>query len=104
MTIGAAVLLTPGAAGPPDSGVILVIPPPAVTAAGMPLAMTGCVCQVINSLTGVPYPLVVSTGGSAAVRVSGKALLRVGDLITLPGAVLSIIGPPAATFVVDQTP
>ena len=44
VTIGCAVVLSPGAAGPPDSGFISVITQAAVTAGGMPLATVGSVC------------------------------------------------------------
>ena len=54
VSIGCAVVVTPGAAGPPDSGVITVIPQVAVTASGQPLAVTGSICQMVNSVSGVP--------------------------------------------------
>ena len=57
VSIGCAVLLTPGAAGPPDSGFISVITQTAVTANGVPLATVGSICQMINSVSGVPYVL-----------------------------------------------
>ena len=38
VTIGCAVILTPGAAGPPDTGVIIVVPQVVAAAGGMPLA------------------------------------------------------------------
>ena len=64
VTIGCAVVLSPGAAGPPDSGFISVITQAAVTAGGMPLATVGSVCQMVNSVSGVPYPLPIGSGGS----------------------------------------
>ncbi|MEM6796703.1 MAG: hypothetical protein AAF725_22210, partial [Acidobacteriota bacterium] len=57
VSIGAAVLLTPGAAGPPDSGIIVAVLPPVITAGGLPLATAGSLCQMVHSLTGVPYVL-----------------------------------------------
>jgi hypothetical protein len=104
VSIGAAVIVTPGAAGPPDSGTIIAVLPPFVTAGGMPLATTGSICMMINSLSGIPYPLVIGPLGSSGVRVSGKALVRMGDLIPSPPGVLTVIGPPAAPFVNDSWP
>ncbi len=104
VSIGAMVTVTPGAAGPPDSGTIIMVPPPFITANGMPLATAGAVCQMINSVSGVPYPLVIGPLGSSGVRVSGRALLRMGDTIPTPPGVLTILGPPAAPFVNDQWP
>ena len=65
VTIGCAVVLTPGAAGPPDSGFISVITQTVATASGMPLATVGSICQMVNSVSGVPYPLPIGQGGSA---------------------------------------
>ena len=104
VSIGAAVLLTPGAAGPPDSGVILTVLPPFVTANGMPLATTGSLCQMVNSLSGIPYILPIGPLASSGVRVSGRALVRLGDVIPTPPGVLTILGPPAAPFIIDQWP
>jgi hypothetical protein len=70
----------------------------------MPLATSGSICLMVNSLSGVPYPLVIGPLGSAGVRVAGKALVRMGDLIPSPPGVLTIIGPPAAPYVTDQWP
>src|SRR5262245_55865254 len=81
VSVGCAVILTPGAAGPPDSGVITVIPQATVTAGGQPLAVAGSICQMVNSLSGVPYPLPIGPLGSTGVNVSGQALVRVGDQI-----------------------
>jgi hypothetical protein len=102
VTIGCAVVLTPGAAGAPDSGVIAVISQTCVTAGGMPLATVGSICQMVNSVSGVPYPLPIGPGGSGSVSIAGTALVRVSDLIPSGPGVLSIIGPPAAPFVTDQ--
>jgi hypothetical protein len=101
VTIGAAVLVTPGAAGPPDSGVIVGVLPPFVTAGGMPLATSGSICQMVNSVTGVPYPTVIGPLASSGVRVSGRALVRLGDRIPSPPGILLVLGPPATTAVVD---
>ena len=103
VSIGCAVLLSPGAAGPPDSGIISVITQAVVTAGGMPLATVGSICQMVNSLSGVPYPLPIGPGGgSTSVTISGMALVRVGDMIPSGPGVLTIIGPPAATYAIDQ--
>lgn len=101
VSIGTAVVVTPGAAGPPDSGAIVLIPPPWITAGGTPLATAGSICQMVNSVTGVPYPLVIGPLASSGVRVAGRALVRMGDRIPSPPGVLLIVGPPAAPFVND---
>ncbi len=101
VSIGAAVVVTPGAAGAPDSGTIVAILPPFITAGGMPLATAGSICTMVNSVTGIPYPLVIGPLASGGVRVGGKALVRMGDRIPSPPGVLVILGPPAATFVND---
>ena len=102
VSIGCAVTLTPGAAGPPDSGFITVITQAAVTANGMPLATVGSMCQMINSVIGVPYVLPIGPGGSSSFKIDGMALVRVGDQIPSGPGVLLIIGPPAAPNVIDQ--
>lgn len=104
VSIGAAVIVTPGVAGPPDSGVIVGIFPPLITAGGLPLATTGSLCSMINSVTGVPYPLVIGPLASSGVRIAGKALVRMFDLIPSPPGILTILGPPAAPYVTDGWP
>jgi hypothetical protein len=104
VTIGCAVVITPGAAGAPDSGTILGIFPPVVTASGMPLATAGSLCLMVNSLTGVPYPLVIGPLASSGVQVGGRALVRMGDSIPTPPGILTVLGPPAAPFVLDRWP
>ena len=101
VSIGCAVLLTPGAAGPPDSGFITTVLQTCATAGGMPLATAGSLCQMVNSLSGVPYPLPIGPGGSAGVLVAGQPLVRMGDQIPSGPGVLLILGPPAAPFVTD---
>lgn len=103
VTIGCSVLLTPGMAGIPDSGTITMIPPGGPTASGRPLAMAGSICTMINSLTGVPYPLPIGPLSPSQVRISGQALVRLGDAIPSGPGVLTILGPPAATYVFDGT-
>jgi hypothetical protein len=104
VTIGCSVMVTPGASGPPDTGTILVILPPVITASGMPLATAGSICLMINSVWGFPYPLVVGPLASTGVDVAGQALVRVGDNIPSPPGILTILGPPAAPFITDNAP
>ncbi|MCX6627058.1 MAG: hypothetical protein NTW28_05455 [Candidatus Solibacter sp.] len=81
VTIGCAVVLSPGAAGAPDSGIISVVTQAIATAGGMPLAVVGSVCQMVNSVSGAPYPLPIPGGGSTSVTINGTALIRMGDQI-----------------------
>lgn len=104
VSMGASVMVTPGAAGAPDSGTIMVVLPPFVSAGGMPLATSGSICLMVNSVTGVPYPLVIGQLASSGVKVGGQALVRVGDRIPSPPGVLVVLGPPAATYVTDGWP
>lgn len=105
VTIGAIVTLTPGAAGVPDTGVIISVPMPFVTANGMPLATAGSTCQMINSLTGIPYPIVIPPlGASLGVKVSGLALVRLGDRIVMGPAILLVAGVPPLPTLVDTFP
>jgi hypothetical protein len=101
VSIGCAVMVSPGAAGPPDSGVITTIPQTVATANGMPLAVVSSICQMVNSVSGVPYPLPIGQGGSGTVKISGLALVRLGDLIPSGPGIMTILGPPAAPFVTD---
>lgn len=102
VSIGCSVLLSPGAAGPPDSGVIVTVLQTVLTAGGLPLATSGSICQMVNSLSGVPYPLPIgSVGSSTSVNVQGQGLVRVGDKIPSGPGVLTILGPPAAPYVSD---
>lgn len=104
VTIGCMVMVTPGAAGPPDTGTIMLILPPVVTAGGMPLATAGSMCLMINSVLGVPYPLVIGPLASTGVLVGGQPLVRMGDNIPSPPGILTILGPPAAPYVTDESP
>lgn len=102
VSIGCAVVVTPGAAGPPDSGVIVAVLQSALTAGGMPLATAGSICQMVNSVSGAPYPVTIgSAGGSTGITVQGQALVRVGDQIPSGPGVLMVLGPPAAPYVAD---
>ena len=102
VSIGAAVILTPGATGPPDSGTIVAVFPPLITATGLPLATSGSLCLMINSLTGAPDSVPIGTPASSGVLVSGRTLVRVGDIIPTPPGILTVLGPPAAPFVIDR--
>jgi hypothetical protein len=102
VTIGCNVVLNPGVAGPPDLGVITIVPQATLTASGQPLAVGGSICQMVNTLTGVPYPLPIPfTGTSTGVNVTGLGLVRMGDVIPAGPGVLIVLGPPAAPFVID---
>ena len=102
VSIGCSVIITPGASGPPDTGTILGICPPVITAGGMPLATTGSICVMINSISGIPYPLPIGPVASSGVTVGGRGLVRLGDRIPTPPGILMILGPPAAPFINDQ--
>ena len=100
--IGCVVLVSPGAAGPPDTGSILVVPQVTATASGMPLAVTGSLCLMVNSLSGVPYTIPIgSAGASTGVTIDGQALVRMGDMIPSGSGVMTIIGPPASPTIID---
>ncbi len=102
VSIGCAVLLSPGAAGPPDSGVITVITQVTATVNGLPLATSGSICQMVNSVSGVPYPLPIGTlGSSTGVTIDGQGLVRMGDMIPSGAGVLQILGPPATPTIID---
>jgi hypothetical protein len=103
VSIGCAVMVTPGASGPPDTGTIIAVFPPVITAGGLPLATTGSLCLMINSVWGVPYPLVIGPLASTGVSIAGRGLVRMGDQIPTPPGILSILGPPAAPYILDQS-
>ncbi len=105
VTIGAMVTLTPGAAGAPDTGVIVAVPMPFVTANGMPLATAGSTCTMINSLSGIPYPIVIPPlGASTGVKVGGMAVVRLGDRIVIGPAILLVAGVPPMPTLIDTFP
>ena len=105
VSIGCMVMLTPGDAGPPDSGTIVAVLPPFITANGMPLATGGgTLCLMVNSISGIPSPMLIGPLGSSGVRVGGRALLRMGDQVPTPPGIMSILGPPATTSFMDQWP
>lgn len=103
VTIGCAVLLSPGAAGPPDSGVVTVIPQTTALANGLPIAVAGSICQMVNTVSGVPYPLPIPPGGvSTGMLVDGQGVVRMGDRIPAGPGVLTVLGPPALPSLIDQ--
>jgi hypothetical protein len=105
VTVGCVVILTPGAAGPPDTGTIIFVLPPFITFSGLPLATGGgTICMMVNSLTGIPYPMLIGPLGSSGVRVSGRSLLRMGDMVPTPPGIMQIVGPPATLSIIDQSP
>lgn len=104
VSIGAQVMVAPGASGPPDLGTIIAVFPPVITANGMPLATSGSLCLMINSVWGFPYPVVIGSPASSGVTVAGRSLVRIGDRIPTPPGILLILGPPVAPFIVDQFP
>ena len=103
VTIGCAVVVSPGMAGAPDSGTITFIPPGGPTANGMPLAMVNSLCTMINSVTGAPYPLPIGPLSPSQVRINGQPLVRCGDAIPSGPGVMTILGPAAAPFMTDST-
>lgn len=104
VTIGCVVIITPGVTGVPDTGTIVGIFPPYITANGLPLATAGSLCMMVNSLSGIPYPLVIGPVASSGVLVGGPSLVRMGDFIPTPPGILTIVGPPATLNVIDQWP
>lgn len=104
VSIGAMVVVTPGLSGPPDTGTITAVFPPLITANGMPLATTGSLCMMVNSVWGFPYPLMIGPIASTGVLVGGRGLVRMGDNIPSPPGILTILGPPVAPFIIDQSP
>jgi len=57
----------------------------------------------VNSVSGAPYMLPVgAVGASTSVAVNGQGLVRMGDQIPSGPGVLTILGPPAAPYIMDQ--
>lgn len=96
-------MLTPGAAGPPDSGVIIAVPQVFATAGGMPLAVEGSICQMVNSVSGVPYPLPIGAPVSPGIRINNMAVIRMGDLCPSGPGVVQVFGPPASPYINDTS-
>jgi len=93
--------MTPGAAGPPDSGVIVAVPQAVALAGGMPLAVQGASCQLINSLSGVPYVLPIGAPLLPGISIDRRPVIRMGDMCPSGPGVIQVLGPPAAPFVND---
>ena len=104
VSIGCMVIVTPGATGVPDTGMIVGVLQTTATAGGLPLAVAGSICVMVNSLTGIPYPLVIGPIASGGVTIAGMGLVRMLDQIPSPPGILSILGPPAAPYIVDGSP
>jgi uncharacterized Zn-binding protein involved in type VI secretion len=104
VTLGCSVMLTPGAAGPPDMGVIMVIPQATLTMGGQPVAVTGSICLMTNTVSGAPYPLPIGSLGSSGVSIGGRKAVRLGDQIPTPPGIMAILGPPAGTYAIDGNP
>lgn len=102
VSIGCAVVLTPGAAGPSDQGTILSVKQSIVRVGGQPAATVGDECLMVDPVTPKTYTIKIGQGGSTGVRIGGKALVRVGDSITTDGKQLSIVGPPAGVHLNDK--
>ena len=96
-------VLAPGLSGPPDSGTILTIPPGGPTAGGMPLAMVGSLCLMVNSVWGFPYTLPIGPLSPSQIRIAGQPLVRIGDMIPSGPGILSIVGPPASPLIMDSS-
>lgn len=102
VSIGCAVVVSPGMAGPPDSGVITVVTQAVALANGMPLATAGSICQMVNSVSGAPYPLPIGPAGvSTGMTINGQGVVRMGDMIPSGPGVMTILGPPALPTLAD---
>ena len=99
--MGCNVMLNPGASGPPDMGVITIVAHNTLSVGAVPVAVSGSLCLMTNTITGMPYTLPVGPLGSTGVSVGGNAAIRVGDQIPSGPGILLIIGPPLGTFVND---
>jgi uncharacterized Zn-binding protein involved in type VI secretion len=104
VSIGCNVMLAPGASGPPDMGVIMVIPQAIATLDGQPLAVTGSICLMTNSVSGVPYSLPIGSLGSSGISIAGQKAVRMGDMIPTPPGIMTILGPPAGAYATDGNP
>ena len=103
VTVGCSVVLSPGLSGAPDTGTITTIASGGPSASGMPLATETSVCTMINSVWGFPYQLPIGSSIPTQVKLNGLKMVRTTDAIQSGPGVLTIIGPPAATFVNDST-
>lgn len=80
----------------------MVIPQTNVTVSGMPVAVAGSLCSMVNSVSGAPYVIPIgSVGMSIGVQIQGQGLVRMGDNIPSGSGIMTVLGPPAAPFVID---
>jgi len=103
VTVGCALMMTPGAAGPPDSGVIISVLQATATASGQPLAVQGSLCQFVNSITGVPYVVPIGAPLTPGAMVDNMPMIRMGDMCPTPPGIVQVLGPPAAPYVNDNS-
>ncbi len=103
VTIGCALLLSPGMAGAPDMGVIIAVTQVTATAGGMPLAVQGSSCQFIHSVTGVPYVLPIGAPLAKGITIDNLPVIRMGDFCPTGPGIVQVIGPPAAPYLNDMS-
>lgn len=103
VTIGCSLLLSPGLAGAPDTGVIIAVTQVTGTAGGMPLAVQGSVCQFINSVTGVPYVLPIGAPVVPGIKIDNMPVIRMGDMCPTGPGIVQVLGPPAAPYINDMS-
>jgi len=103
VTIGCNLILSPGLAGAPDTGVIIAVPQVTATAGGMPLAVQGSACQFINSVTAAPYVLPIGAPVSPGISIDNLPMIRMGDFCPTGPGVVQVIGPPAAPYINDTS-
>ena len=58
--------------------------------------------MMINSVTGVPYPLPIGPVASSGVNVGGKPLVRMLDQIPTPPGIMSTVTADAVLFVIVE--
>ena len=103
VTIGCSLLLTPGMAGPPDSGVIIAVSQATALANGMPIAVQGSVCQFVNSVTGAPYSLPIGAPLMPGIMIDNLPVIRMGDMCPTGPGMAMVLGPPAAPYLTDMS-
>jgi hypothetical protein len=69
----------------------------------MPLAVPGSICNMINSLSGVPYVLPIGPLTPSQARSNSQPLVRIGDAIPSGPGIMTILGPPASPTLNDMT-
>lgn len=103
VSIGCVVILSPGMAGPPDTGAIMSIPQVTATISGMPVAVQGSICQMVNSVTGAPYALPIGAPITPGITIDNMPVIRMGDVCPSGPGMMQVVGPPAAPFVMDAS-